>query len=57
VEQQIIAMAMNGRGIRDTARVLHSSPATVLATFKKKNLQFKPSITRYGHKNLLTPGL
>jgi InsA C-terminal domain len=36
VKQHIIAMAMNGRGIRDPARVLHSSPATVLATLKKE---------------------
>jgi IS1 family transposase len=36
VKQQIIAMAMNGRGMRDTARVLHSSPATVLAILKKE---------------------
>ena len=36
VKQQIIDMAMNGRGIRDIARVLHISPTTVLDTLKKR---------------------
>jgi transposase-like protein len=36
VKQQIIAMAMNGSGIRDTARVLHIGPTTVLNAFKKR---------------------
>jgi insertion element IS1 protein InsB len=36
VKQQIIDMAMNGSGIRDTARVLHISPTTVLDTLKKR---------------------
>jgi transposase-like protein len=31
-------MAMNASGIRDTARVLHVSPTTVLKELKKKNL-------------------
>src|SRR5262249_4479296 len=30
VKQQIVDMAMNASGIRDTARVLHISPTTVL---------------------------
>src|SRR5207302_3540388 len=30
VKQQIVDMAMNASGIRDTARVLHVSPTTVL---------------------------
>ena len=30
VKQQIVAMAMNASGIRDTARVLHIGPTTVL---------------------------
>lgn len=30
VKQQIIEMAMNASGIRDTVRVLHISPSTVL---------------------------
>jgi transposase-like protein len=35
VKQQIVDMAMNASGIRDTARVLHISPNTVLAELKK----------------------
>jgi len=38
VKQQIVDMAMNASGIRDTARVLHVSPTTVLKELKKKNL-------------------
>jgi len=34
VKQQIIGMAMNASGIRDTARVLHVSPTTVLKELK-----------------------
>ena len=33
VKQQIIDMAMNGSRIRDTARVLHISPSTVINEF------------------------
>ena len=36
VKQQMVAMALNGSGIRDTARVLGVSPTTVLTTLKKK---------------------
>jgi len=36
VNQQIVEMALNGSGIRDTARVLRISPTTVLTTRKKK---------------------
>jgi transposase-like protein len=39
VKQQIVDMAMNASGIRDTARVLHVSPTTVLKELKKKNLR------------------
>ena len=35
VKQQIADMAMNGSGIRDTARVLHISPTTVIEELKK----------------------
>jgi len=35
VKQQISDMAMNGSGIRDTARVLHISPTTVIEELKK----------------------
>ena len=44
VKQQIVDMAMNASGIRDTARVLHVSPTTVineLRRFLKKNLPFQ----------------
>jgi transposase-like protein len=37
-EPQIVDMAMNASGIRDTARVLHVSPTTVIKELKKKNL-------------------
>ena len=37
VKQQIVDMAMNASGIRDTARVLHISPNTVLAELKKRH--------------------
>ncbi len=36
VKQQICDMAMNGSGIRDTARVLGVSQKTVMETLKKK---------------------
>ncbi len=36
VKRQIIEMAMNASGIRDTARVLHVSPTTVLKELKKR---------------------
>ena len=35
VKQQIADMAMNGSGIRDTARVLQISPTTVIEALKK----------------------
>lgn len=41
-KQQIIDMALNGSGIRDTARVLGISTATVINELKKKN----PNCTR-----------
>ena len=34
--RQIIEMALNGNGIRDTARVLRVSPVTVLRVLKKR---------------------
>lgn len=36
VQAQIVALALNGSGIRDTARVLRISTNTVLAHLKKK---------------------
>lgn len=38
VKQQIVEMAMNARGIRDTVRVLKVSPTTVLSELKKRRL-------------------
>jgi len=35
VKQKIVDMAVNGSGVRDTARVLHVSPATVIRELKK----------------------
>jgi transposase-like protein len=37
VKESIIDMAVNGSGIRDTARVLKISPNTVIKTIKKKS--------------------
>jgi insertion element IS1 protein InsB len=38
VKRQMVDMALNGSGIRDTARVLGVSPTTVITTLKKKGL-------------------
>src|SRR5882762_6043027 len=38
VKRQIVDIAMNASGIRDTARVLHVSPTTVLKELKKPEL-------------------
>ena len=35
VRRQVVDMALNGSGIRDTARVLRISPTTVIAILKK----------------------
>jgi transposase-like protein len=35
VKQPILEMTVNGSGIRDIARVLHSSPTTVIEELKK----------------------
>ena len=37
VKRQIVDIALNGIGIRDTARVLGVSPTTVMTTLKKKS--------------------
>ena len=39
VKQQIVDMALNASGIRDTARVLHVSPTTVIKELKKRHLR------------------
>ena len=38
VKEQIVDMAMNASGIRDTARVLKISTQTVMKELKKRNL-------------------
>ncbi len=35
-QEQIVDMAMNGSGIRDTARVLHVSTSTTIKELKKR---------------------
>jgi transposase-like protein len=35
IRRQVVDMALNGSGVRDTARVLRISPATVIAVLKK----------------------
>ncbi len=39
VKHQIVEMAMNASGIRDTARVLHISTHTVMKELKKRHLR------------------
>ena len=39
VKHQMVDMALNGSGIRDTARVLGVSPMTVMSALKKKHLR------------------
>jgi len=36
VKKQVIDMAINGSGVRDTARVLNISKGTVMSTLKKR---------------------
>jgi transposase-like protein len=43
VKGRIIDMALNGSGIRDTARVLRVSPNTVINELKKKGHASNPS--------------
>ena len=51
-QRQIVEMALNGSGIRDTARVLRVSPVTVLRVLKKR-AQLKPGQSRgAGHPNV-----
>jgi insertion element IS1 protein InsB len=47
VKEQIIDMALNGSGIRDTARVLKISPTTVINELKKKSRHSAVSISNY----------
>jgi transposase-like protein len=41
VKQQSVAMAMHASGIRDTARVVHVSPTTVMKERKKRHLNVR----------------
>ena len=45
VKQQIVERALNARGMRDPARVLHVSPTTVRKEFKKRRLPCTRCIT------------
>ena len=36
IKEQVVDMAINGSGVRDTARVLKISKGTVISTLKKK---------------------
>jgi len=36
IKEQVVEMAINGSGIRDTARVLHINKNTVISTLKKR---------------------
>ena len=40
VKQQMVEMALNGSGIRDTARVLGVSPTPEITTLKKKRWRY-----------------
>jgi transposase-like protein len=42
VKPQIVDRAMNASGIRDTARVLHISPTTVINELKNRRLTCQP---------------
>jgi transposase-like protein len=39
IKEQMVEMALNTSGIRDTARVLHVSPSTVIKERKKRHLR------------------
>jgi transposase-like protein len=47
VKQQIVDMALNAGGIRDTARVLHVSPTTVIKERKKRHLRSNRCISEF----------
>src|SRR5512143_495453 len=47
MKRQIIEMAMNGSGLRDTARVLGISTGTVMNELKKRRLHSSRSISRF----------
>ena len=45
IRRQVVDMAINGSGVRDTARVLRISPTTVIAVLKKS----RRAATRQSH--------
>src|SRR5215831_7025332 len=51
IKQQIVDMAMNASGIRDTARVLHVSPTTVLKELKKVTTQAPKELRSTGQSD------
>ncbi len=51
VKEQVVEMAINGSGIRDTARVLHINKNTVIATLKKNKRPSSPLIQTLKVKN------
>ncbi len=50
VKQKIIDMALNGSGVRDTARVLGISPSTVIKELKKKRPPSSRSTERFSRR-------
>ena len=48
VRRQVVDMALNGSGIRDTARVLRMSPTTVIAVLKKSRRAACPGVCSHG---------
>jgi hypothetical protein len=59
IKDQIVEMAMNASGIRDTARVLHVSTNTVMTELKKRNRCSNSSpegSSRFMHQSRSDPG-
>lgn len=46
IKQRIVDMAVNGSGVRDTARVLNISTDTVISELKKKSPNYRQLTTR-----------
>ena len=49
IRRQVVDMALNGSGIRDTARVLRISHTTVIAVLKKSPRRFTTPTLRWYH--------
>ena len=56
VKRQIIDLALNGSGVRDTARVLGISTATILTELKKRRASLSQSTERSYKGRILTTG-